>query len=92
MKYLIHEVIEHICEECGQPIGDHEGAPHVIELGRYYCIDCAVKVGLISPDDWLECNGLMIRYEYAEYKNGYIVAYRRHGKGFSKDLIRLGGK
>ena len=89
MKYLIHEVIEHICEECQKPIGDHEGAPYLQAPEGYYCIDCAVKVGLISPDEWLDCNGMTMRYEYAEYKDGAIAAYRRHGRGFCKDLIQL---
>ena len=88
MKYIEHTVIEHLCEDCDIPVGDHEGFPHYVDerTGNYYCIDCALKGGFIGADEWLRFHGIGI-YDHAIYKDGKIFAYRKWGKGFCRNII-----
>lgn len=88
MKYIEHIVHEHLCEVCETPLGDHEGAPCVEYNGDYYCYDCALKRHIIDADDWLNAHGISI-YDHAIYKDGYIIAYQKWGKGYRKNAVRI---
>lgn len=88
MKYIEHIVYEHLCEDCETPLGDHEGNPCVEHEDNYYCYDCALKRRIIDADDWLRAHGIGI-YDHAIYKNGYIIAYQKWGRGYRKDIVRI---
>jgi hypothetical protein len=88
MKYIEHIVYEHLCEDCETPLGDHEGNPCVEHEDNYYCYDCALKRRIIDADDWLRAHGIGI-YDHAIYKNGYIIAYQKWGRGYRKDTVRI---
>lgn len=88
MKYIEHIVIEHLCEKCGEPLGDHEGNPCVEHGHSYYCHDCALKLNLIDAEEWLNIHGISI-YDHDIYKDGIIAAYQKWGSGYRKHTVRI---
>jgi hypothetical protein len=76
-----------ICASCGWLID--EGHPHYNDHGkRILCSDCALKKGYIGPMTWLNEHGIHV-YDHAEYANGEITAFRKCGRGYGKDTIRV---
>lgn len=88
MKYIIHEVKEYLCDRCEAPLGNHEGNPYVHKEDGNYCHDCALKMGIITADDWLQAHGIGI-YDHAIYKDGVITAFQKWGKTYRKDEVRV---
>lgn len=88
MKYIEHTVLEYLCDGCGEPLGNHIGNPYIREGKNNYCHDCALKRRLIDAEDWLEAHGIDV-YDHAVYKNGEIIAYRKWGKRFCRDVVRI---
>ena len=88
MKYITHEVKEYLCECCETPLGNHIGWPYVKKDENAYCYDCALKKGLVDALDWLDVHGIGI-YEKAYYKDGVITAFRKWGKAYRKDEVRV---
>lgn len=88
MKYVEHIVLEHLCESCETPLGDHEGNPYIKQEGAYYCHDCALRLKFIDAEEWLNAHGIRI-YDHAMYKDGCIIAYQKGGKGYRKDVVRV---
>ena len=87
MKYIEHTIIEHLCEDCEEPLGYHEGTPYAEDdNGDFYCLDCALRRRLIDAEEWLKYHGIGI-YDHALYKEGKIIMYRKWGKGFQKTII-----
>ena len=48
MKCVEHKVIEYLCDDCGEPLGNHEGNPYISDGENNYCYDCALKHRLID--------------------------------------------
>ena len=74
MKYIEHIVREYLCDGCGEPLGNQDGHPYIQAGENNYCYDCALKRGLI---------------DHAVYQDGVISAYRKWGKGFRRDVVRI---
>ena len=81
-----HKIIEYLCDDCGEPLGNHEGNPYISDGENNYCYDCALKHRLIDADEWLFAHGISI-YDHAVYKNGEIIAYQKWGKSFRRDVV-----
>ena len=60
MKCIEHKVIEYLCDDCGEPLGNHEGNPYISDGNNNYCYDCALKHRLIDADEWLFAHGFTI--------------------------------
>lgn len=88
MKCVEHKVIEYLCDDCGEPLGNHEGNPYISDGENNYCCDCALKHRLIDADEWLFAHGISI-YDHAVYKNGEIIAYQKWGKSFRRDVVKM---
>lgn len=88
MKYIEHTVLEYLCDECGTPLGNHEGNPYIHFEDENFCHDCALKKRLIDADEWLAAHGICI-YDHAVYKDGKIIAYQKWGKKFRRDIMRI---
>lgn len=89
-KYIIHEIKEHLCEICNEPLGDHIGHPYCFddEEDTFYCLDCGLDKGCLNAMDWLRYHGFGTSFfEKAEYKDGVITAYQKWGRGYSKSQI-----
>lgn len=81
---------EIICTNCGNPAIKHDGNPVVVHKSGTYCLDCALRLGFCAPMEYLELHGLGI-YHHAEYNDNKIIAYRKWGRGYSKDELELFG-
>ena len=79
-----------ICANCGKPVSEHEGDPYQRFDMKDYCLDCALKLGMLGPMEWLHYHGFGI-YHHAEYHNGRITAYQKWGKGYRKDELEILG-
>ena len=60
MKCVEHKIIEYLCDDCGEPLGNHEGNPYISDGENNYCYDCALKHRLIDADEWLFAHGISI--------------------------------
>ena len=76
------------CENCGNSAKEQDGHPHVVFDRKPYCLDCALKLGMLGPMEWLHYHGFEI-YHHAEYHNGKIIAYQKWGKGYRKDELEI---
>lgn len=83
MKCVEHKVIEYLCDDCGEPLGNHEGNPYISDGENNYCYDCALKHRLIDADEWLFAHGISI-YDHAVYKKRRNYRLSKVGKKFSK--------
>lgn len=88
MKFIEHKVIEYLCDECDEPLGNQDGNPYYSDADNNYCPDCALKNRVIDADEWLHVHGISI-YDHAIYKDGVISAYQKWGKGYRKDEMRI---
>ncbi len=79
-----------ICKNCGKPAIKHDGDPYTVFRGEPYCLDCALKLGMCAPMDYLDAHGIDI-YHHAEYHDGKIIAYRKWSRGYWKDELELFG-
>lgn len=89
MKYITHETREYLCECCEKPLGNHVGWPYVESGDDNYCFDCALKLGIISADEWLKSNCWLGIYDHAAYKDGVITLFQKWGRGYRKDQIAI---
>ena len=76
------------CEECGQSAKALDSDQHVVFYGKPYCLDCALKLGMLGPLDWLYSHGICI-YHHAEFHDGKIIAYQKWGRGYRKDELEV---
>ena len=88
MRTRIHEVVEYLCDGCGMGLGNHIGNPYFSQGNNNYCPDCALRVGVITPEKWLSINGLY-GFHHAEYKDGKVTAFLKWGKGYRKSEMVL---
>ena len=79
-----------ICKNCGKPAIKHDGDPYTVFRGDRYCLDCALKLGMCAPMDYLDVHGIDI-YHHAEYHDNKIIAYQKWGRGYRKDELELFG-
>ena len=79
-----------LCKDCKEQLHIDQGYPYVTKSGDYFCVKCGLKRGLVAPLEYLDITGLGI-YHHAtyDYDKGVIAAYRKCGRGFSRDEIRL---
>ena len=91
MKYKEHKVtlIEHLCEDCERPLGDCNGwgGWTKVNNGDYYCLECALKNGIIDADTWVKdsCFSQFVNHpHHATYSDGIVTIYQKWGKKFRK--------
>lgn len=89
MKFIYYEVEDYLCEDCETELHTQSGWPYAQDDdGNYYCLDCGLKRGLISPMYWLVSHGIGI-YHHATYKDGVITGFQKWGRGYRKDEIKV---
>lgn len=88
MRTRIHEVVEYLCDGCGMGLGNHIGNPYFSQGNNNYCPDCALRVGVITPEKWLSTNDLY-GFHHAEYKDGKVTAFLKWGKGYRESEMVL---
>jgi len=88
MKFITHEIREFLCDKCEEPLGNHNGWPYISVGDDNFCYDCALKLGHVDAMDWLRVYGHNA-YEDAFYKDGVITAYKKWGRGYRKEKIRV---
>lgn len=64
------------CDVCKEDLHSYDGWPYVEADGNQYCEECALKVGVLPPLEWVKRHNAIARdYYTAEMKNGEIYAY-----------------
>lgn len=86
MKTIIYEVTDYLCDDCETELHTTDGWPAYRDGDNYYCEVCAVKRGILDP---LSYAGRFDNYHHATYKDGIITAYRKWGRGYRKDEIKV---
>ena len=43
MKCVEHKIIEYLCDDCGEPLGNHEGNPYISDGENNYCYDIKIQ-------------------------------------------------
>lgn len=88
MKMRIHKIVEYLCDGCGIGLGNHVGNPCYSQGDNYYCPNCALIKGIITPKKWLSVNASH-GFHHVEYKDGKIIAYLKWGRGYRKYEVVL---
>ena len=91
MKIIEYAIEDYLCDDCGDELRTKEGFPYIKNGNDYFCFDCALKRGLISPMDWLNNAGGGC-FEKATFDGEKITAYKKWGRGYMKSEIILEGK
>jgi len=77
-----------LCDDCEKVLGHYEGYWYIEDGDDNYCPDCALKRGLITPDQWARGKGFCVHH--ATYENGVVTLFRKWGRGFTKENISIG--
>jgi hypothetical protein len=90
MKTKQYSYTDYLCEDCETELHTKQGHPYAEKDGNFYCYDCAVKRKIISPMEGVSVGCDF--YNKAEYdaEHDVIIAYRKWGRGYMKDLYPLG--
>ncbi len=78
------------CDKCGVDTEKYNGHGCIYddENNKQYCYTCALKLGLMGALDWLRIHGICF-YDKASYKDGKIIAFRKWGRGYTKDVLDI---
>ena len=77
----------YVCTDCNGLI--HDSDPHAVwNNSEHFCLNCALKRGIIGPLYWLDTCGIGI-YHHATYNNGTITGFQKWGRGYRKDEIKI---
>ena len=77
----------YVCTDCNELI--HDSDPHAVwNNSEHFCLNCALKRGIIGPLYWLDTCGIGI-YHHATYNNGTITGFQKWGRGYRKDEIKI---
>ena len=84
IRYI--QIKEAFCDDCKKDLHTRDGCGYVPDGNeKHYCLDCAVKRGLLDPLEWINlhgCGGL--KWDHADYKDNVVIGYVRCGKGFRR--------
>jgi hypothetical protein len=80
------------CDRCGEDLHSYEGWGYVEneDGSKHYCEECALKVGALSPLDWVnKHNPTTRKYYAAELQGKMILAYYKCNtkKGYRIDRM-----
>lgn len=81
---------EYFCDQCGEYIGTGDNVLVFHDSKENdFCVDCALKNGLIDAMAWLDLHGFGLAH-HATYEDGKVIAFLKCGRGFSKYEARIG--
>ncbi len=85
IRYIQIKIKEAFCDDCKTDLHTRDGWAFMpVGKEKHYCLDCAVKRGLMEPMEWINLHGFGLRWDHADYKDGVITGYVRCGKGFQR--------
>ena len=88
IKKVKIEVDAVFCDCCGEDLHSYDGWPYVDTGNMQYCEDCALRVGAMTPLEWVNAHKFTTRKYYkAEFEGKTILAYYKCNtpKGYRRD-------